>query len=59
MTVWHSSNTEGSSGGSRDVRMENFSITVAGKDLISDATVILAYGRRYGEGLFSKLQILG
>ncbi|GAQ87059.1 ATPase component of ABC transporters [Klebsormidium nitens] len=48
MTVWHSSETEGGSGGSRDVRMENFSITVAGKDLISDATVILAYGRRYG-----------
>ena len=35
-------------GGSKDLRMENFSINVAGKDLVSDASVTLAFGRRYG-----------
>lgn len=34
--------------GARDLHLENFSISNGGKDLISDATVTLAYGRRYG-----------
>ncbi|GBG74985.1 hypothetical protein CBR_g19498 [Chara braunii] len=36
------------SSGARDIHMDNFSISVAGKELISEATVTLAFGRRYG-----------
>lgn len=39
----------------RDIRMDNFSISVGGRDLISEASVTLAYGRHYGKlfiGLF-------
>jgi ABC-type hemin transport system ATPase subunit len=32
----------------RDVHLENFSVSNGGKDLIADANVIMAYGRRYG-----------
>ncbi|KAG2423892.1 hypothetical protein HXX76_014945 [Chlamydomonas incerta] len=35
-------------GGSRDVHLENFSLSNGGKELVSDATVMLAFGRRYG-----------
>lgn len=35
---------------SKDIRLEGFTVTVAGKDLISDASVTFAFGRRYGEG---------
>lgn len=33
----------------KDIRMENFSISMGGKELINEAAVTLAYGRRYGE----------
>lgn len=33
----------------KDIRLENFSISLGGKELINQATVTLAYGRRYGE----------
>lgn len=32
----------------RDIRMDNFSISVGGRDLVSEASVTLAYGRHYG-----------
>jgi ATP-binding cassette subfamily F protein 3 len=32
----------------RDIHLENFSVSNGGKDLIEDASVIMAYGRRYG-----------
>ncbi|KXZ48205.1 hypothetical protein GPECTOR_29g111 [Gonium pectorale] len=35
-------------GGARDVHLENFSLSNGGKELVSDATVMLAFGRRYG-----------
>lgn len=35
-------------GGSKDVHLENFSVSNGGKDLIEDASVMMAYGRRYG-----------
>lgn len=34
--------------GSKDLHLENFSISNGGKELISDATVTLSFGRRYG-----------
>jgi ATP-binding cassette, subfamily F, member 3 len=44
-------NHDGGGGGPaiRDIHMENFSVTVGGRDLISDATVTLSFGRHYGE----------
>lgn len=33
----------------KDIRMENFSISMGGRELINEATVTLAHGRRYGE----------
>lgn len=44
--VSHLNNDEG--GAPRDIRMENFSISVSGRELISEASVTLAYGRHYG-----------
>ncbi|GJM87492.1 hypothetical protein PR202_ga03452 [Eleusine coracana subsp. coracana] len=32
----------------RDIHMENFNVTVGGRDLIQEATITLAYGRHYG-----------
>uniref|UniRef100_A0A7I4DDI4 ABC transporter domain-containing protein n=1 Tax=Physcomitrium patens TaxID=3218 RepID=A0A7I4DDI4_PHYPA len=32
----------------KDIRMENFSISMGGRELINEATVTLAHGRRYG-----------
>ena len=32
----------------RDIHMENFSVTVGGRDLIQEATITLAFGRHYG-----------
>ncbi|KAG8072998.1 hypothetical protein GUJ93_ZPchr0006g43515 [Zizania palustris] len=32
----------------RDIHMENFNVTVGGRDLIQDCTVTLAFGRHYG-----------
>lgn len=35
----------------RDIHMENFTISVGGKDLIQDASVTLSFGRHYGQFL--------
>eukprot|EP00775_Hariotina_reticulata_P003197 gene3197-3475_t len=35
-------------GGSRDIHLENFSVSNGGRELVEDATVMLAAGRRYG-----------
>ncbi|XP_020112985.1 ABC transporter F family member 3 isoform X2 [Ananas comosus] len=32
----------------RDIHMENFTVTVGGRDLIKDASVTLSFGRHYG-----------
>lgn len=39
------------SGGSvvKDIHMENFNISVGGRDLIVDGSVTLSFGRHYGE----------
>ena len=34
--------------GARDLRLENFNLSNGGKTLLQDASVILAFGRRYG-----------
>jgi hypothetical protein len=39
----------------RDVHMENFNVTVGGRDLIQEATITLAFGRHYGELQLSEL----
>ncbi|KAJ7545438.1 hypothetical protein O6H91_09G119800 [Diphasiastrum complanatum] len=44
--VDHSNVGEG--GVPKDIRLENFSISMGGRELISDGSVTLAYGRRYG-----------
>ncbi|GJP45713.1 hypothetical protein CLOM_g5061 [Closterium sp. NIES-68] len=46
VTVSHGG--DGTEGGARDIHLNNFTVTVAGKDLISDASITLAFGRRYG-----------
>lgn len=45
--------THDNSGGSvvRDIHMENFNVSVGGRDLIVDGAVTLSYGRHYG-GLY-------
>ena len=42
------------SGGSavKDIHMENFNISVGGRDLIVDGSVTLSFGRHYGEIFF-------
>lgn len=35
----------------RDIHMENFSVSVGGRDLITDASVTLSFGRHYGKFL--------
>lgn len=35
-------------GGSKDVHLENFSVSNGGKDLIENANAMFAFGRRYG-----------
>lgn len=39
----------------KDIRMDNFSISMGGRELINEATVTLAHGRRYGENQSSPL----
>ncbi|CAI5506300.1 unnamed protein product [Closterium sp. Naga37s-1] len=46
VTVSHGG--DGTEGGAKDIHLSNFTVTVAGKDLISDASITLAFGRRYG-----------
>ncbi|XP_024537100.1 ABC transporter F family member 3 [Selaginella moellendorffii] len=41
-------NTDGDASVPKDIRMENFSISMGGRELINSASVTLAYGRRYG-----------
>lgn len=33
----------------RDIHMENFNVSVGGRDLIVDCTVTLSFGRHYGK----------
>lgn len=40
--------TDTGSGGSRDIHLENFSISNGGAELVENASLTLAYGRRYG-----------
>lgn len=47
VTVSHGG-ADGEGGGSKDIHLSNFTVTMAGKDLISDASITLAFGRRYG-----------
>lgn len=35
-------------GGSRDIHLQNFSVSNGGAELLEDADLLLAYGRRYG-----------
>ncbi|GLJ41053.1 hypothetical protein SUGI_0849910 [Cryptomeria japonica] len=44
--VHHGTGDEGSA--ARDIHMENFNISVGGRDLIKDGSVTLSYGRHYG-----------
>ncbi|XP_031501783.1 ABC transporter F family member 3 isoform X2 [Nymphaea colorata] len=41
-------NGEDGGGGAKDVHMENFNISVGGRDLIKEGSVTLAFGRHYG-----------
>jgi ATP-binding cassette subfamily F protein 3 len=36
------------SGGAKDIHLENFSVSNGGRDLIENATLTMAWGRRYG-----------
>lgn len=41
----------------RDIHLENFNVSVGGRDLIVDGSITLSYGRHYGEfELFVKLR---
>ena len=46
--VNHNGN-EGGGSAARDIHMENFTITVGGRDLIQDGSVTLSLGRHYGK----------
>lgn len=46
VSVNHNGNEGG--GGPRDIHMNNFTISVGGRDLIQDCTVTLSFGRHYG-----------
>lgn len=41
-------NLEEARGGSRDIKIENFGLTFGKTELISNATITLSYGRKYG-----------
>lgn len=36
----------------KDIHMENFNISVGGRDLIVDGSITLSFGRHYGEFAF-------
>ncbi|KAK1308001.1 ABC transporter F family member 3 [Acorus calamus] len=38
----------GGGGGARDIHMENFTVSVGGRELIQEGTVTLSFGRHYG-----------
>lgn len=38
----------------KDIRLENFNVSVGGRDLIVDGSVTLSYGRHYGEFAFQR-----
>ncbi|XP_076924704.1 ABC transporter F family member 3-like [Bidens hawaiensis] len=46
VSVSHDNSAEGST--VRDIHMENFNVSVGGRDLIVDCTVTLSFGRHYG-----------
>ncbi|XP_076895405.1 ABC transporter F family member 3-like [Bidens hawaiensis] len=46
VSVNHDNSAEGST--VRDIHMENFNVSVGGRDLIVDCTVTLSFGRHYG-----------
>ncbi|MQL74465.1 hypothetical protein Taro_006837 [Colocasia esculenta] len=47
VSVRHNSDVNGPA--LKDIHMENFTVSVGGRDLIEDATVTLSFGRHYGE----------
>lgn len=50
VSVNHDNSVEGPA--VRDIHMENFNVSVGGRDLIVDGTVTLSFGRHYGETTF-------
>lgn len=40
----------------KDIRLENFNVSVGGRDLIVDGSVTLSFGRHYGEFAFHGLR---
>lgn len=46
-SVKHESGESGST--VKDIHMENFTVSVGGRDLISDASLTLSFGRHYGK----------
>lgn len=42
----------------KDIHLENFNISIGGRDLIVDGSVTLSYGRHYGEFDFLFLLLL-
>jgi len=44
----HQPHADRGGGGSRDVHLENFSVSNGGRELIENANVMFAFGRRYG-----------
>ncbi len=40
----------------KDIHMENFNVSVGGRDLIVDGAVTLSFGRHYGELSFASFQ---
>lgn len=50
VSVNHDNSAEGTT--VRDIHMENFNVSVGGRELIVDCTVTLSFGRHYGESDF-------
>ena len=44
----HAYGNNSGGGGARDVRLEDFSVSNGGRELIENGSVVLAHGRRYG-----------
>lgn len=47
VSVNHDNSVEGST--VKDIHMENFSVSIGGRELIVDGAVTLSFGRHYGE----------
>lgn len=54
VSVNHDNTVEGPS--VRDIHMENFNVSVGGRELIVDCTVTLSHGRHYGESYFQEIR---